>query len=364
MSTIISTVLIAVPPAFLLGWIMSKALFRHISLTRPATALRDKVPEPAVITQVVARDQGNTTTAGKHNDAQMAAARDDGRKLNSLRNKLAGALANIQSMQSEIQLLKEAAAEREHTVIELRRKLQMQLAVPEEKIGAAPANQKQFIKMMEERQAIYELRAEELSQELAAANARADRTVQRFHNWRQKIRPLAKQIRQQRVMINELREELSQPDLAQQSQEVAERVGHKSIPVQLVKPSPDTALTDSRCVQEEQLSFSAGLVTELAITSDAVKTDIDSAVYVSQENLQKLRGVGPAMHQKLNEQGIYRLKQLALMSSQEFSDLGDSLGIGQKTLAKHQWPLQACQLLNMPEAVAETETAADAAIPA
>ena len=43
------------------------------------------------------------------------------------------------------------------------------------------------------------------------------------------------------------------------------------------------------------------------------------------------------------------------MSSREFSELGKSLGIGQKVLAKHQWTVQARQLLNMPEVVAGTE---------
>ncbi|NOR20163.1 MAG: hypothetical protein GQ538_08775, partial [Xanthomonadales bacterium] len=230
MSTIISTVFIAVPPAFLLGWILSKALFRHISLTGPNTNFRDATSVPAVAAKVAANNaakaaannKGNATAAGKHNDAQIAATKDKGRTLNSLRKKLAGALANTQSMQSEIQLLKEAAAEREHAVIDLKRKLQMQLALPEEKIASVPANQKQFIKMMEDRQAIYVLRAEELSQELAAANARANRTTQRFQNWRQKTKAMAKQFRQQRAMINELREELSRQDMQQHGQEDAE----------------------------------------------------------------------------------------------------------------------------------------------
>jgi predicted flap endonuclease-1-like 5' DNA nuclease len=225
----------------------------------------------------------------------------------------------------------------------------MQLALPEEKIASVPANQKQFIKMMEDRQAIYELRAEELSQELAAANARANRTTQRFHNWRQKIKPMAKQFRQQRTMINELREELGRQDMQQNGQEAAEIASQKATLVQAVEKLPGAGWIDSLSVQEEQVTLSSGLVTESTIASGPVETDTDVSVQVSQEDLQKLRGVGPAMHEKLNNQGVYRLKQLALMSSQELSELGKSLGIGKQTLAKHQWTLQARQLLNMPE---------------
>jgi predicted flap endonuclease-1-like 5' DNA nuclease len=366
MSTIISTVFIAVPPAFLLGWILSKALFRHISLTGPNTTFRDAASVPAVAAKVAANenDKGDATAAGKHNDAQIAATKDNGRTLNSLRKKLAGARANTQSMQSEIQLLKEAAAEREHAVIDLKRKLQIQLALPEEKIGSVPANQKQFIKMMEDRQAIYELRAEELSQELAAANARASRTTQRFQNWRQKIKPMAKQFRQQRAMINELREELGRQEMQQHGQEDAEIAHQKATSVQAIEKLRGSGWIDSHSVQEEQVALSSGLVTKSTIASASVETDTDVSVQVSQEDLQKLRGVGPAMHEKLNNQGVYRLKQLALMSSQELTELGTSLGIGKQTLAKHQWTLQARQLLNMPEVVVGTAITGCEAIPA
>ncbi len=364
MSTIISTVFIAVPPAFLLGWILSKALFRHISLTGPNTTFRDMASAPAVAAKAAPKDKGNATAAGKHNDAQMAATKDDARTLNSVRKKLAGAVANTQSMQSEIQLLKEAAAEREHAVIDLKRKLQMQLVVPEEKLDSVPANQKQFIKMMEDRQATHELRIEELNHELETAIARASRTTQRFHNWRQKFKPMAKQFRQQRAMINELREELGRQDMQQHGQEVAEIVSQKAIPAQAIEKLPGSGWIDSHSVQEAQVALSSGLVTESIIASDPVETDTDASVQVSQENLQKLRGVGPAMHEKLNKQGVYRLKQFALMSSHELSELGKSLGIGKQTLAKHQWTLQARQLLNMPEVVVGTDITGCQAIPA
>jgi predicted flap endonuclease-1-like 5' DNA nuclease len=105
-------------------------------------------------------------------------------------------------------------------------------------------------------------------------------------------------------------------------------------------------------------------MTESISGSDQVETHTDLSAQVSQEDLQKLRGVGPALHKKLNEQGVYRLKQLALMSSREFSELGKSLGIGQKLLAKHQWTVQARQLLNMPEIVMSTATTDCEAAPA
>ena len=296
MSTIFSAVLVTAPLAFLAGWILSKVVFRHISLTRP------NVEQPRGAETLSVTGAGGSDGAGQSSGTVAT----DARRINILRQKLAGARGESQSLQAEIQLLKEAAAEREHAVVDLKRKLQMQLKVPEESLKSSPAREKQLLQQLEGRLATHQHRIDELKHELEAANTQTKRTVQRFHSWRKKIKPLAVQIRQQRVMIAELREELGRQELEQRGQEAAE-----------------------------------------------MHTDLSAQV--SQEDLQKLRGVGPAMHKKLNEQGVYRLKQLALMSSREFSELGKSLGIGQKVLAKYQWTVQARQLLNMPEVVAGTE---------
>ena len=67
------------------------------------------------------------------------------------------------------------------------------------------------------------------------------------------------------------------------------------------------------------------------------------------------------MHKKLNEQGVYRLKQLADLDRNELYKLGKSVGISKKQIKKHDWAEQARSLLNIPEpgsvaAPAEQET--------
>ena len=334
MSTIISTVLIATPPAFLLGWILSKVLFRHISLTRPNALVPASATPLASINAAVVSDKGAANTE------QTAA---DVRKLNMLRQKLAGALANGQSLQSEIQLLKEAAAEREHKVIELKRKLQVRLQLPEESLAAAPARQQQFVQMMKDRQATLELRIEELKHELAAADTKAKRTAHRFNDWRQKIKAMAKQSRQQRAMINELREELRQRDIEQRKQAARPAdVVPQSVPPQLEVASPEATVRLHAVSAEPDTQ--AARPPYAADTSTAADHGDEE-----REDLQVLRGVGPALHKRLNEQGIYRLRQLALMSPQELDQLGDSLGMSKKLLAKHEWGTQARLLLNRHE---------------
>jgi NADH-quinone oxidoreductase subunit E len=66
------------------------------------------------------------------------------------------------------------------------------------------------------------------------------------------------------------------------------------------------------------------------------------------EDLQVLRGIGPALHKKLNAKGVYRLKQLAVMDADEMRRLGKSLGVSQKAILKQDWVGQARALLQMP----------------
>ena len=328
MSTIVSTALIAAPPAFLAGWILSKVVFRHISLTRPQA-----VAPPAV-------KPANTVTDEPGNAGQLSAGEPaNTRKFNMLRQKLAGALAESQSLRAEIQLMKEAAAEREHTVIDLKRKLQVQLKVPEESMRSAPAKQKQFIQKLEGQLGTQQQHIAELKHELEAADTRAKRTTQRFGKWRQKFKPMARQFRQQRTIINELREELRQRDLEQQKIAAAR--------AQAVNP-PIPAQTDSALLQAANRP---DMSKSLAADVPAAACTVTSPDYGDQEreDLQALRGIGPALQKKLNEKGIYRLQQLAYMNAQELSELGRALGISKKLLGRHDWIRQARQLLKMPE---------------
>jgi len=339
MSTIVSTVLIATPPAFLAGWILSKVVFRHISLTRPRA-----VAPPAV-------KPTNTVTDESGNAGQVSAgAPANTRKFNMLRQKLAGALAESQSLQAEIQLLKEAAAEREHTVIDLRRKLQVQLKVPEESLRSAPAKQKQFIQMLEGRLGTQQQRMDELQQELEMAASRAKRTTQRFGKWRQKFKPMARQFRQQRTIINELREELRQRDLEQQKIAAA-----RAQAVDSAIPAQANSALSQAAPRPGAGELPVADVPLSAVTSAEAAPDCGDQ---EREDLQALRGIGPALHNKLNEKGIYRLQQLAFMTPQEISELGRALGISKKLLGQHGWIKQARQLLNMSDLSADDKVKA------
>jgi predicted flap endonuclease-1-like 5' DNA nuclease len=311
MSTIFSTVLIASPPAFMAGWLLSKALFRQLALQR--SLLDTGKPESAAASalNVVANGQIDQAALKK----MIAERQQAQQQINQLREQLGAAHQRLKPLQGEVQLLKEAVAEREHQIVDLRQKLKVQGTPPEVDVRtASDTDTRQLLRSMRESLTAQEQRAGEQVVQLAGLQRRLQSTMQRAHKWRLRFKPLVRQLRQQRTMINELREELRQCDLRQLQLETT----------QLQKP-----------VAEQP-----------AVMPEAVDLRSECS-NINQENLQLLRGLGPALHKKLNESGIYRLGQLAAMSVDEYYRLSRSLGVAQKTAIRNDWPACARQLLGM-----------------
>lgn len=319
MSTIFSTVLIASPPAFLAGWLLSKALFRQLALQR--SLLDTGKPAKAVAPAAIAANGQHDHAAVKKVIAERQAAQQ---QVSQLREQLGAAQQRLQPLQGEVQLLKEAVAEREHQLLDLRRKLQVQGTPPEVDVRAATdsdtSRAQQSLQAMRDRLTAQEQRTGEQTDQLARLQQRLQNTMLRAHRWRLRFKPFLRQIRQQRAMINELREELRQRELRQQQFDTAQAQ-------QPVAGSP------------EQFAAEQPASPPAAVDS---RSDYSS---INQENLQLLRGLGPALHKKLNECGIYRLGQLATMSVDEYYRLSRTLGVAQKTAIRNDWPACARQLL-------------------
>jgi predicted flap endonuclease-1-like 5' DNA nuclease len=321
MSTVFATVLMASPPAFLIGWVLSKALFRQSVLNSAAvdTSLSaSSTPMPA-----------NPAATGSIDQAaikKVLAERQQAQQLISqLRDQLGAAQQRLQPLQAEAQLLKEAVAEREHQVLDLRRKLQQQNMPPEVEVGAASidtAKHRELLKAMRDRLAVQEQLAGEQGTQLAAVQQRLKNATQRAQKWRLKAKPLLRQFRQQRTMICQLRDELRQRDLRQQNLEAAHAA-------QLA------AQTTGPAVADRSVSISKAAESRADYSS------------VNQENLQVLRGLGPILHKKLNARGIYRLGQIAELSPEESYRLCRSLGVGHKIAARNDWAASARELLGM-----------------
>lgn len=265
-SSTLSTVLLTAPLAFVAGWLLAKAVFRQMTVMRPNGAAKSGASVAAPVRETPAADH------------------------------------------SEIRLLKEALAERDQVVRDLREKLTAQVSPLEDTpVNASVANTKLKKTLQTLRQGLAEKdkRLEEMQASVDLANERTGRMQQRLQSWRVRIKPLAKQFRQQKMIISELREELKIREMRQRALEDKQR-GKTTAPA----PASVTSAQDS-------------------------------------EELLEVQGIGPALQKKLADLGIHKLRQLAEMSPAELMAVGKSLSISSDRMRKYDWAGQARRLLDL-----------------
>jgi predicted flap endonuclease-1-like 5' DNA nuclease len=279
MSSVLSTVLITAPVAFLLGWLLSKAVFKHLSVTRPNPG--------------VSRGQQAISSA----DSQLAEKATTASQIED------------RSAHSDTQLLKEAIAERDHLITTLKQQIASKPEPLEDTAANATAQEGKLRETVKALREGLTTKEKQLNQLKSALHTRDEKSLMRMRlikSGRTRVKSLAKKIRQQKLILSELRDELRQRELQQRELE-ARRQTQKSAPQ---KQAPEPAVSNSN-------------------------------------ELRALQGVGPAMQIKLNEKGICRLKQLAEMDATALTKLGTALSINPSRLAKIDWAAQARQLLKI-----------------
>jgi predicted flap endonuclease-1-like 5' DNA nuclease len=176
----------------------------------------------------------------------------------------------------------------------------------------------------------------QLRRELVTAENRLASAGRRFTLWRKRIKLLTKRIRQQRVIMRELRDEMRQ------------------------REQFDSGLYRAIELRSGNEKSEAAAPSQTEAKQDAVATPPPVEATEAQDNLRKIRGIGAALEQKLHEQGIFRMQQLAELGSEELAKLGKTLGVSDKMMARHDWAKQARELLGLPERIAETDATAQA----
>jgi len=120
----------------------------------------------------------------------------------------------------------------------------------------------------------------DLNTDLQDARFKAKNLAEKLDGWKQRVTPLAEKLREQHTLIRQL--------------------------------------------QEDKTSSSE--------TGD------------STDNLQKIRGIGPALERRLNNSGIHRFEQIAQMSDKELAKVAAKLAISPTLAARDRWIEQACEL--------------------
>ena len=335
MSTILTTVLITAPMAFMVGWLLSKVLFRHLTITRP-----NPVTDSNAAAQPDATPKHTQTLPAVQLPNKSGSPPQVLDALRALQKRFTASQADRQALQDETQLLKEAVAERDHRVLELKQQLAVVSSPPEDTqpgtVAIQNAKQAKDMRALQQRLQAHELEMVKLRRELVTAEEKILKAKAQFKAWPTRIKPLVKQFRQQRMIISELRDEMRERELRREHEAAQQKVTAHSV--------------TNAVPAKQQHSSAAPLPTESPAGPPPVEAQrtADDARY----KLQKLRGIGPVLHKKLNAQGIFQLQQLADMNARELSKLGESLGVSQKLIVKNDWSKQARQLLGVDENVA------------
>jgi predicted flap endonuclease-1-like 5' DNA nuclease/predicted nucleic acid-binding Zn-ribbon protein len=92
-----------------------------------------------------------------------------------------------------------------------------------------------------------------------------------------------------------------------------------------------------------QLQLQRELIRRLR-SGDSNATTAAAEQAAEPDELQRIRGIGPALQRRLNVQGIYRYEQLALLGEDELTDLADKLAIAPALPMRDEWIAQAQKL--------------------
>jgi len=103
------------------------------------------------------------------------------------------------------------------------------------------ARESDYRKLLQQQQAAVTERDGQIAllhAEIDAAEARILKAKQKFGTWRERIKPIARQFRQQRVIINELRDELRGREAQQQAADPTPEKAAKKVAAASSKPQP------------------------------------------------------------------------------------------------------------------------------
>jgi predicted flap endonuclease-1-like 5' DNA nuclease len=286
MSTVVSTILICSPLAFVCGWLVSKAALRqtHASTASTPTVPAASTPQYFDPNATIQRPDGRTLLAMALETTEDSSATPRAEDTDKT------------TLQKELRLIREAVAERDHEISELKKSLQDQPDIAALGItGYSTANNDEAVTTLTQELADVQHEKLLLSGQLHSAEAFADGKSRHMVSWRNRIKPLVQQCRQQRIIITELRNEL--------------RNSLNNSPTEGIEESP-------------------------------------LMVDVPADDLKVLRGIGPALEKRLNQQGIFCYRQLAAMTEDELTIVCQSLGIGRHRTLSGEWLEQAQALIS------------------
>jgi predicted flap endonuclease-1-like 5' DNA nuclease len=160
-------------------------------------------------------------------------------------------------------------------------------------------------------------RVKELNLELHDSQVETQQFLTRLTTLQKRVEPLSQEIQKQQVTIYTLEERLALAALA----EPAPRYD-----------VPETA--PPARVEPKQ--------TEPMAPDPQMNGPVDDDD--SQDDLKKIRGIGPALERRLNETGIRQYRQIAELSDEELTEIAAKISVSPAVAARYDWRQQARSL--------------------
>ena len=189
-----------------------------------------------------------------------------------------------------------------------------------------------------------------LEQQIADKDARIEKLSVELRNWQERLPPLIERYQQKNAEAEELERQLAAAH--DRIEALQGMVGSEQTRVEPVDPE---ALGDSMEASNEPMGEDAADEdTELA--GDEVADDPDAAhkgadeehavaeLMPGRDDLQQIKGVGPAIEKTLNEMGISRYDQIAQMSEYDIDRVAHRLKGFRSRIYREDWIGQARDL--------------------
>ena len=172
---------------------------------------------------------------------------------------------------------------------------------------------------------------EEVNQEVAERDARVDKLSVELKNWQDRLPPLIERYQQRNAEAEELEQQLAAAH--ERIEALEQMVGSEQTRVEPVDPDAlgDTMDASNDPIEEEQ-------------QDEIAHNDHDIEDQPGRDDLQLIKGVGPAIEKTLNEMGISRFDQIAQMSEYDIDRVAHRLKGFRSRIYREDWIGQARDL--------------------
>lgn len=155
-----------------------------------------------------------------------------------------------------------------------------------------------------------------------------------LENWHQRLPPLLERYRLRNEEAEKLEADLATAE--RRIEQLESQVNDENTSIEAVH-DPD-ALTDGRDASNDDAESDAG-----HLSDDSPETDIDPQSSL-RDDLQLIKGVGPAIEKTLNDMGFFRLQQIADMTEYDIDRVAERLRGFHSRIYRENWIGQAREL--------------------